>query len=414
MREEDLEGYGQDDSSETAEKSTLSPRAKTTLKALSGLKSPRRDDDAHQQSRLENDESPPKSQRRNSTDIIKFDPYLLATDQLNSIKATVSAKLVNYYQHVKKNLIHSKHILAESFNLLLPSLDLKSFILCSLWLQTPYDEGEFKSILEAALYQLAHLDYEDKEASNSMTEDEFYTRDTFIGDEETPYELFVRTYPNPDTRNIILLSQLNTQFPQILSGDIAKERMLNHLIYKSSLPKVSLEETYHPKSQEDEEETNSQKSQEDDVPTVEKDYSREIEHLRSDKNLIAWEVKMKTLAHLSEFIKRCVLDKPYKAALAAASSPIAKFFTSKIKALGNKVNNTLDVTKKSLELALKFMHLLTITLPDDDYQAALDDLLLEIEEDEQVANGGLIQILNRYLIEIRPDEINDELSAGHH
>lgn len=75
--------------------STLSPRIKNALTVLTKAKSPRDDDDSH-------NESPPKSQRTHSQSPEEFDPHLLALDQLDSIKKTMSAKLENYYTNVKK------------------------------------------------------------------------------------------------------------------------------------------------------------------------------------------------------------------------------------------------------------------------------------------------------------------------
>lgn len=253
--------------------------------------------------------------------------------------------------------------------MLLPQLNLKSFILCTLWLQTPYDEGEFKSILEYALFQFAYSDIDDKEASNSAGEDDDDSFCSLTSADPSPFEEFLSTYKNPDDRNIILLSKLHTRLPHLLSGNLEKERMLNSLILNRSDLRSSNE--------------------------------NKIEELRSDKVLVSWEIKMNTLAHLAEFIKKCVLDTPYKVALAAASSPVGKFFASKIKSLENKMNHTLDTTKKNLELSLRFMHLLTQDLPEDDFDEALNRFLADIQSDDQVNSGGLTQILANYLEDIK-------------
>lgn len=337
--------------------STLSPRIKKALTVLTRSKSPRADDDSH-------NESPPKSQRRHSNVAEEIDPYLYALDQLDVIKATMGSKLENYYKTVKRNIVHSKHILAETFHLLLPNLNLKSFLICTLWLQTPYDEGEFKSILEYALYQYAHLDFEEKEACNSIGEDD----EDFLhpySSEPSDYQLFLQAYPNPDDRNAILLSKLHTRFPQLLSADIEKERLLNSLI------------------------ANKRDS--------------EIDELLSDRTLIVWEIKMKTIAHITEFIKKCVLDKTYKVALAAANSPLGKFFMNKSKTLEKTMNDSLDTTRKNLDLALKFMHLLTQDLPESDFQEEINKFLQDMQSDEQTANSGLIQIYATFLGDIKND-----------
>lgn len=359
-----LEPYDEDTdkSTEDSLNSTLSPRIKKALKVITRAKSPRADEDSH-------NESPPKSQRTHSQVIDEKDPYLYALDQLEVIKATMGNKLEHYYTNVKRNIVHSKHILAQTFHTLLPELNLKSFIICTLWLQTPYDEGEFKSILEYALYQYAHLDFEETEGCNSIGEDD----EDFLcqyRSEPSPYQLFLQSYPNPDDRNSILLSKLHTRFPELLSADIEKERLLNSFI-------------------------------------VDKNDDR-IDELLSDRSLIVWEIKMKTIAHITEFIKKCVLDKTYKVTLAAANSPLGKFFMRKSKTIEKTMNDSLDTTRKNLNLALRFMHLLTQDLPEDDFQEALNGFLLEIQADAHIANSGLIQIYANFLVDIKHDHNQSE------